>query len=144
MQKYIGTKIIMAKPMTRQAYNTYRGWQLPADEDGADEGFLVEYVDGGKANDARHEGHISWSPADVFARTYKPLQGDGLPPYQQRVVQEKHDLDEKLEKLKAFIATDAFFQLPTAECLRLCNQVRFMDRYSSVLEERIAAFGERE
>ncbi len=44
---YIGTKVVHALPMTRQAYNDYREWQLPDDEDGADEGYLVEYVDGG-------------------------------------------------------------------------------------------------
>ena len=42
----IGIKAIMAVAMTRQEYNDYRGWQLPADEDGTDEGYLVEYVDG--------------------------------------------------------------------------------------------------
>jgi hypothetical protein len=72
METYIGTKIIQATPMTRQAYNDYRGWTLPADEDGADDGMLVEYIDGGKANDSRHSGYISWSPIDVFNRAYKP------------------------------------------------------------------------
>lgn len=68
---YIGTKVIHALPMTRQAYNDYRGWQLPDNEDGADDGYLVEYVDGGKANDPRHAGYISWSPKDVFERPYR-------------------------------------------------------------------------
>ena len=72
---YIGTKVIHALPMTRQAYNDYRGWTLPADENGADEGFLVEYQDGGRANDPRHAGYISWSPADVFERAYRPIEG---------------------------------------------------------------------
>ena len=67
---YIGTKTVKATPMTRQAYNDYRGWALPADEDGADAGFLVEYLDGGAANHPHHMGYISWSPADVFARAY--------------------------------------------------------------------------
>ena len=69
---YIGTKVIHARPMTRQAYNDYRGWRLPDNEDGADDGYLVEYVDGGKANDPRHAGYISWSPKDVFERAYHP------------------------------------------------------------------------
>ena len=43
---YLGTKQVLARPMTRQAYNDYRGWALPADENGADEGYLIEYVDG--------------------------------------------------------------------------------------------------
>ena len=76
MQKtYIGTKIIRALPMTRQEYNDYRGWQLPADENGDDEGYLVEYVDGGPANDPRHDGYISWSPSDVFKRAYRSVEG---------------------------------------------------------------------
>ena len=76
MQKtYIGTKIIRALPMARQEYNDYRGWQLPADENGDDEGYLVEYVDGGKANDPRHDGYISWSPSDVFKRAYRSVEG---------------------------------------------------------------------
>ena len=71
MQLYVGTKTILATPMSRADYNTYRGWQLPADENGDDEGFLVEYTDGGQNNHALHKGYVSWSPADVFAGSYK-------------------------------------------------------------------------
>ena len=46
MTQHIGVKLINAFPMTRQAYNDFRGWQLPADENGADEGYLVEYLAG--------------------------------------------------------------------------------------------------
>lgn len=56
MTPYIGTKPINAKPMTRAAYNTLRGWALPADENGDDAGYLVEYMDGGKANHRGYEG----------------------------------------------------------------------------------------
>lgn len=75
MNRYIGTKIISARAMTRAEYNVYRGLELPADEDGIDAGYLVEYQDGGKPNDDRHTGYISWSPADVFWRAYRPLDG---------------------------------------------------------------------
>lgn len=75
MKRYIGTKMINAKPMTRQAYNDFRGWTLPADENGADEGYLVEYVDGGKGNTDHYAGYVSWSPADVFDRAYRPCEG---------------------------------------------------------------------
>ena len=71
MQTYIGTKIIRAKPMTRQAYNDFRGWEVPADENPADDGYLVEYVDGVKANTPEYTGYVSWSPKDVFERAYK-------------------------------------------------------------------------
>ena len=72
MNTYIGTKIIRAAPMTRQAYNDFRGWTLPADESGADEGYLVEYMDGGKPNTATHAGYVSWSPKEQFDNAYRP------------------------------------------------------------------------
>ena len=75
MKKYIGTKTILAEPMTRKEYNDYRGWVLPVDEDGTDEGYLVEYTDGGKPNHPKHKGYISWSPKDVFDRAYRQTKG---------------------------------------------------------------------
>jgi hypothetical protein len=75
MKRYIGTKLINAKPMTRQAYNNFRGWTLPSDENGADEGYLVKYIDGGKGNTDHYDGYVSWSPADVFDRAYRPCEG---------------------------------------------------------------------
>ena len=61
MKKYIGTKIIEAEPMSRGAYNEYRGWTIPADENPADEGYLVRYPD----------GYESWSPKPVFEEAYR-------------------------------------------------------------------------
>ena len=75
MKMFIGTKLIQARPMNRLEYNQYRGWRVPIDEDPNDEGYLVEYLDGGKSNDPRHEGYISWSPKDVFERAYRPSTG---------------------------------------------------------------------
>lgn len=72
---YIGTKIVHLKPMSRQEYNDYRGWDLPADEDGSDEGYLVEYTDGGKPNDPRHAGYISWSPKEQADAAYRHTDG---------------------------------------------------------------------
>lgn len=60
MKKYIGTKLIEAEPMTRGEYNEYRGWTTPADENPADEGYLVRYSD----------SYVSWSPKEVFDKAY--------------------------------------------------------------------------
>lgn len=80
--KCIGTKIINAQPMTRQQYNDLRGWTVPADENPGDDGYLVEYLDGGSANHPDYTGYISWSPNEVFARAYRPVNamtfGDAL------------------------------------------------------------------
>lgn len=75
MKQYIGTKIINAKPMTRGAYNALRGWPVPPDENPDYMGYLVEYIDGGKANHPDFAGYISWSPADVFTRAYRDASG---------------------------------------------------------------------
>lgn len=74
MHEYIGTKVLLAMAMTRAAYVAYRGWPLPDNENGDDLGYLVEYTDGGKPNDPRHEGYISWSPAEQFERAYRSIQ----------------------------------------------------------------------
>ena len=76
-QTYIGTKLINALPMTRQRYNDFRGWQVPADENPDDEGYLVEYLDGGKPNTEMYAGYVSWSPKEQFDKAYR--QTTGLP-----------------------------------------------------------------
>ena len=68
MKKYIGTKIIEAKPMNRGDYNKYRGWTIPADENPADEGYLVKYSD----------NYESWSPKGAFDEAYKAFD-EGVP-----------------------------------------------------------------
>lgn len=75
MRQYLGVKMINAKPMTRLEYNVFRGWTLPANENGDDAGYLVEYADGGQANTSDFAGYVSWSPADVFNRAYAPTDG---------------------------------------------------------------------
>lgn len=61
MKRYIGTKIIKAKPMTRGEYNYYRGWNTPENENPEDNGYLVEYSD----------GYQSWSPEKQFKDAYR-------------------------------------------------------------------------
>lgn len=75
MKTYIGTKIIKAVPMTRAEYNAVRGWEVPADENGADEGYLVEYTDGGKPNHLYYAGYVSWSPKAQFEAAYRETSG---------------------------------------------------------------------
>lgn len=72
---FIGTKVVLALAMTRLAYNEYRGWELPTDEIGADEGYLVEYTDGGTPNHPDHIGYISWSPKAQFDNAYRATDG---------------------------------------------------------------------
>ena len=64
------TKAVNAKPMTRQEYNDFRGWQLPENENGADEGYLVEYQDG-EPDTAEYQSYVSWSPKEQFENSYQ-------------------------------------------------------------------------
>lgn len=65
----------------------------------------------------------------------KPLQ-----PHQQRVVDERHELIFKVEKLAVFLTGDVFKTLPKDEQERLDRQYRIMSEYDAVLKERIAHF----
>ena len=146
MNTYTGTKLIQAQPMTRADYNEYRNWELPANEDGADEGYLVEYLDGGKANDSRHAGYISWSPKAQFDAAYLVI-GDvsELQPHQQRVVAEAVQLADKVEKLGAFLQSDKLRTLcDDDERTSLKEQYAAMLIYVSVLGRRIDAFASKE
>jgi len=70
MQRYVGSKVVNARPMSRGAYVSLRGWELPADENAMDDGYLIEYADRFDENVPGFLGYISWSPADVFERAY--------------------------------------------------------------------------
>jgi len=136
MQTYSGTKILDAKPMLLGDYNEYQGWTIPADQDPNNEGYLVEYHDGGKPNHSNHKGYISWSPKDVFERTYVKV----FEPYQQRVIGEKSKLDERIANLIDFIACDLFSGISLDEQDLLSRQCSVMENYSALLGMRIEKF----
>lgn len=64
MQKYIRCHIVEAEPMTRGDYNKHRGWEIPANENPADEGYHVVYPD----------GYESWCPKAQFEKQGFPLE----------------------------------------------------------------------
>lgn len=64
MQYFIGTKELMANPMTKVDYCLHRDWLVPDNEDPDEMGYLVEYPD----------GYQSWSPKAQFEEAY---QSDG-------------------------------------------------------------------
>lgn len=131
MQRYIGTKIVKAKPMNRLEYNQLRGWELPADENGSDEGMLVEYMDGGKANHPDFSGYISWSPKDVFERSYHLFREDT---WLERLETERNELNTKVTLL-----TKALDEHKVPELQRgiLTIQLDFMKGYLDILDTRL-------
>jgi hypothetical protein len=66
MEKYIGTKILLAQPETLGEYNVRRGWTIPENENPDRAGYFVEYSD----------GYVSWSPKEVFEEAYQRIPED--------------------------------------------------------------------
>ena len=60
--------------------------------------------------------------------------------YQVRVVEEKKELDNKVEKLNVFIGSDKFDAVGIDEQNRMRNQLSAMVDYSNILGERIENF----
>jgi hypothetical protein len=60
--------------------------------------------------------------------------------YQQRVIDEKRELDEKLDRLEKFMESVTCEGLCFSERMRLNNQRLYMRAYSRTLGERIEAF----
>lgn len=65
MKQFNALKKVNAKPMSRQEYNDLRGWRLPADEDGSDEGYLTEDINS-SPNTLEFDGYVSWMPKEMF------------------------------------------------------------------------------
>jgi len=73
MKHFIGTKQILAKPMDLISYREYMDLPKPPEANNV-EGYLVEYLDSFDSNHKDHDNYISWSPKDVFERSYKSTE----------------------------------------------------------------------
>jgi hypothetical protein len=143
MATYVGTKAVHALPMTRAAYLGLRGWPLPADEDGSDDGYFIEYASGGKANLAGFTGYVSWSPKDVFEEAYQELGRDlPRPTHEDRMRAELDELSDRLSKLGQFIRHNPIFgTLEPLEQERMTEQYCGMVAYHRALQARVDALG---
>lgn len=138
MKTYIGVKKIEAEPMTRGDYNTYRGWQIPTDDNPDDEGYHVKHAD----------GHESWSPKEDFENTFfekgKNLLNDtallmSSEDYKERFIAEYQQLVIRYKRLKKML--DAWDKgelkfAPTCPRNAYNMQIKAMADYIAVLESR--------
>jgi hypothetical protein len=60
--------------------------------------------------------------------------------YQERVLAERDELSERLDKLRTFLNSAKFDAVPRPEQVRMTRQYLAMSSYLDVLNERIAAF----
>lgn len=122
MQKYIRCHIVEAEPMTRGDYNKFRGWEIPANENPADEGYKVVYPD----------GYVSWCPKAQFEAA-----GHLVETPIDRMIFEQDELQDRLSKLCAFMETEKFLSLTPANRILLERQKAAMIEYRDVLDVRI-------
>lgn len=110
-QEYFGSKIITA-------------WAQ--EKDGAP-GYAVKYED----------GYTSWSPKDVFERSYLPIGNVAHEPlFIQRMAGEKAQNDDRLTKLGAFLENP--ISLTEREHDLLIRQKELLEELSEILGERLA------
>lgn len=138
MKKYIGVKQVEAKPMTRGEYNDYQGWTVPADENPADEGYLVKYED----------GYVSWSPIEVFNKAYnlvgiRPLNDTALlmvsTDYKDRFIAEYIQLETRIKGLETMLNNwdkELLTFIPSCPRSTYNLQLEYMKKYLAVLEAR--------
>ena len=84
----------------------------------------------------------TWAPSinDTLAEDWQVI-GCTVPPHQQRVLDEKQELDIRITKLDEFIARNQLFNgLPVSERGRLKRQLDVMQELSTILAERIDNF----
>ena len=102
MKHFIGTKLIEAEQMNLADFNKLKGLDMPANEDPNKEGYLVKYSD----------SYISWSPKDVFEKSYLQVEDNENLPSGVSVGQQMvddfivdYDVFTKQDKITIVIAT---------------------------------------
>lgn len=69
MKSYMGLTNVEAEPMNRLDYNELRGWDLPDDEDGTDDGYLI--LSHGESNTEKYNGYVRWLTKNQFDIDFK-------------------------------------------------------------------------
>ena len=127
MKNYIGTKQVEAEPMTMgEAYEKgfLQAGRVPSETEQDKPGYHVKYAD----------GYESWSPAEPFEQAYKVADT-----FVDRLLIERDELNERLNKLRQFIESPKFVEIVTDEYQRLLlsKQESRMHEYLEILNERI-------
>lgn len=122
MKKYIGTKEIVAEPMTRgDAWGNNLLREKPSTENFDDDGYHVRYED----------GYESWSPKDVFEKAYKITETPV-----DRMQIEASEVNDRYVNLAAFIDSGKMDEvvndmynkcLLEMQCCTMFDYIRILD-----------------
>ena len=133
MKKFIGTKEVLAEPMT-EGIAYANGWARKGafvdDNHNGREGYHVQYVNPDGST------YDSWSPKDVFEKSYKPSET-----FQERVQIERDELAVKVEKLRTFLdKTNVETEIGINQYRLLIKQLTYMKYYLATLDIRLEDF----
>lgn len=133
MKKFIGTKEVLAEPMMEgiaYANDWARKGAFEHDNHNGREGYHVQYVNPDGST------YDSWSPKDVFEKSYKPSET-----FQERVQIERDELAVKVEKLRTFLdKTNVETEIGINQYRLLIKQLTHMENYLAILDIRLEDF----
>ena len=123
-KKYISRKEVQAEPMD-EARAVEMGLARPNTDDHEwRQGYHIIYPD----------GYQSWCPKRQFEEANRQAET-----VLDRLYIERHELQEKIIKLKNFLFTQPFNELEETQQDLLVTQLGAMTAYKNILEKRIAA-----
>lgn len=135
LKKYLGTKVVEARPMN-EIYAECVGYaRKNIDNHEWREGYHVRYTNPDGST------YDSWSPKDVFEKTYKPSDT-----VLDRLKIERNELRERIEKLEDFIGqnfSEAKEKVGHYQAALLLTQRSYMVNYLDVLQTRIDLMEEK-
>ena len=127
LKKYIGTKVVEARPMN----------EIDAESIGyaRENGDNHEWRDGYHVRYTNPDGSFydSWSPKDVFEKAYKPC-GTFL----DRMLVEQQELKDRVDKLRLFLSIEGSqTEVGSFQFVRMTEQLEAMEAYLNILTRRI-------
>ena len=129
LKKYIGTKVVEARPMNEIYAESVGYARKNIDNHEWREGYHVRYTNPDGST------YDSWSPKSVFEEAYKPSDT-----VLDRLKIERYELRERIEKLEDFIGlnfSEAAEKAGSLQAALLVCQRSYMVNYLDVLESRI-------
>lgn len=130
MKQYTGTKTVMAEPMTMgEAYelNLLKAGVRPSECETDKAGYLVEY----------EGGYKSWSPAEVFEKSYKLSET-----FIDRLKNEYEEVSTRCENLCKFLnGQETVDKIGITQYEMLLRQKEHMLDYKTILACRLYELG---
>lgn len=130
LKKYIGTKVVEARPMNEIDAESVGYARKNIDNHEWREGYHVRYTNPDGST------YDSWSPKNVFEKAYKPSDT-----VLDRLKIERDELKERIEKIEAILGNGIYEVVKKEggipQAVLLILQDSYMTTYLKVLETRI-------